>query len=101
MPSSELGTLQRNALSQLFGRRDFSPEDVAKLDYTRVERLPKIGRKGLEAIRAWLHTQGLDLTNPPGNGDTLANRRLRQRIATATRLLQRHGYRVTPPNGPG
>jgi hypothetical protein len=97
MASAKLGTMQRNALAQLFGRREFSAEDVAQLDYTLVERLPKIGSKGLETIRAWLQAQGLDLANLPGSDGSLADRRLQERLAHATRFLQRHGYRVIPP----
>lgn len=96
-----LSTLQKNALRQVFGRREFTAEDVARLDYRQVQRLPKIGKKGLEQICAWLQQQGYELSNPPmpenevGSGAAL---RLSQRLENAARLLQRHGYRVTPPD---
>ncbi|HEX5394287.1 MAG TPA: hypothetical protein VFW68_13455 [Rhodocyclaceae bacterium] len=99
MACIELSTMQLNALRQLFERRDFSPEDVAQLDYRRVERLPKVGKKGIEAIRSWLCQYGYDLHNVPEQGGDLADQRLRARLDHAERLLKKHGYRVEPPAG--
>jgi hypothetical protein len=96
MASAGLSTMQLNALRQLFERRDFTAEDVARLDYRQVERLPKVGKKGIEAIRTWLAQYGYDLLNVPVQDD-LAEQRLRERLDQATRLLKKHGYRVEPP----
>jgi hypothetical protein len=93
----ELSTMQLNALRQLFERRDFTVEDVAGLDYRQVERLPKVGKKGIEVIRTWLAQYGYDLLNVPEQNDEVAELRLRERLDQATRLLQKHGYRVEPP----
>ena len=97
MEVGKLGTLQRNALCRLFGRKDFTPREVANLDYAFVEQLPKIGKKGIEAIRSWLNAYGLDLNNPPMPQEKCLNKRLRLRLEHAQRLLVRHGYRVEPP----
>lgn len=89
--------MQRNALCQLFERRDFTPEDVALLDYRCVKRLPKVGKKGIEAIRTWLAQYGYDLANVPERHDEHSEQRLRLRLDQAVRLLLKHGYRVEPP----
>lgn len=96
MSYTNLNTMQRNALCQFFGRKDFTPQEVAALDYAVVAHLPKIGRKGIEAIRLWLQHHGLDLKNTPDDSDH-TDRRLNKRLQLAARLLQRHGYRVDPP----
>ena len=97
MEPEKLGTLQRNALCRLFGRKDFTPQEVADLDYAFVEQLPKIGKKGIEAIRSWLRGYGYDLNNPPIAQEKYIDKRLRLRLDLAQRLLVRHGYRVDPP----
>jgi len=97
MEQKPLGSRQRNALCLLFGRKDFTPEEVAKLDYAQVERQPKIGRKGIEEIRAWLQSYGYDLNNLPTGDKQPARKRLHLRLKNAARLLTRNGYRVDPP----
>jgi hypothetical protein len=57
-----LPTMQQNALCLLLGRRNFSPAEVAQIDYRRLEKAPRIGRKGILVIRAWLNRHGFDLT---------------------------------------
>ena len=101
MESQKLGALQRNALARLFGRQDFTPEEVARLDYAYVERLPKIGKKGVAAIRAWLAEHGYDLQHLPDVEATYARKRLQLRLTHAARLLLKHGYHVDPPQGEG
>lgn len=99
MDSQKLGALQRNALARLFGRQDFTPEEVARLDYAQVERLPKIGKKGVAAIRAWLAGYGYDLQHLPDTEASHTRKRLQLRLAHAARLLLKHGYHVDPPAG--
>ena len=93
----QLSTIQRNALCRFFGRKDFTPEEVAGLNYAQVERLSRIGRKGLDAIRAWLKTYGYDLGNPPAVDKSIIRNRLEHRLDKAAHLLTRHGYRIEPP----
>ena len=97
MEPAKLSTWQRNALSSLFGTKEFTPEDVAKLDHAAVARLPKIGKKGIEAIRTWLQGCGYDLSNLPEDNKGFAERRLKNRLLHAARLLQKHGFHVEPP----
>lgn len=92
-----LSTLQRNALAQFLQRRDFSPRDIAGFDYDQIANLPKIGRKGIVAIRAWLNHYGLDLRNPPQNENDRASRRQQAKLEQAINLLKKHGYRILPP----
>lgn len=97
MPAIDLSTMQRNALRQLFERHEFTPEEVAQLDYRCVERLPKVGKKGIGAIRVWLAQYGYDLRNVPEQNGEQLEQRLRLRLDQAVRLLVKHGYRVEPP----
>jgi hypothetical protein len=97
MEKNTLSTMQRNALCRLFGRKAFTPEEVARLDYVQVERLPKIGKKGIESIRSWLHGYGYDLSNLPADQNRISRQRLQARLENAERLLTRHGYRIEHP----
>jgi hypothetical protein len=94
-PVHSLATMYRNAIGEHFARRDFSAEELASLDYREVARLPKIGRQGLRAIRAWLRGQGLDLRNVPTVERPAGTRKAC--VERAIRLLERCGYRVIPP----
>ena len=98
MDSKRLGAMQRNALCRLFGRKEFTPEEVAGLDYTQVERLPKIGKKGIEAIRVWLKDYGYDLSNLPVTPHQCNVKKLKSRLDSAARLLAKHGYRIELPH---
>jgi hypothetical protein len=98
LPEEGLATMYRNALSQHFARRDFTADDLAALDYRVVARLPKIGKQGLHAIRAWLGRQGLDLCNVPREERPAAKVPSGKRtVDRAIRLLERRGYRIIPP----
>jgi hypothetical protein len=94
MNQAALNTMQRNALSQFFGRKTFTAEEVAELDYNIVAHLPKVGHKGITIIRAWLQQHGHDLSNLPVDDQPHDSRRLEQRLLQAAKLLQKHGYRV-------
>lgn len=97
MESDKLGTMQRNALCQFFGRKEFTPQEVARFDYAEIERLPKIGKKGIKVIRCWLQACGYDLCNLPEDKNHFGERQLHNRLQHATKLLVKHGYRVEPP----
>lgn len=97
MEPNLLGTMQRNALCRLFGRKEFTPEDVARLDYSEIERLPKIGKKGIQNIRSWLQSYGYDLNNLPADQSGFTQQRLQLRLKLAARLLSKYGYRIEPP----
>lgn len=93
-----LKTRQINALRLLLERRDFTPEDVAALDYHLLARMPGVGGKSLNIIREWLNSHGLDLLNSPGEyARTLRFCRQEARIERARFLLEKHGYSVLPP----
>ncbi|HMW62298.1 MAG TPA: hypothetical protein PLR94_05315 [Accumulibacter sp.] len=92
---AQLPTLQRNALRKIFGRREFTPQDVALLGYRRIEKAEGIGKKGLFAIRTWLQQFGYDVAppeNPAAEPAPQVSRRVR--IERAVRLLTVHGYTV-------
>lgn len=102
---NQLPTLQRNALRKIFDRPAFTPEEVARLGYRRLQQAEGIGRKGLEAITAWLGRHGFELKPPelPVEAPKLA-RGARRNIEQAVRLLRTHGYvvqvdRSLPPGG--
>lgn len=56
-----LPTLHRNALRRRFGRRHFTPAEVAELGYRSLARTEGIGRKRLGVIVAWLARHGFVL----------------------------------------
>ncbi|MDO6385423.1 hypothetical protein [Uliginosibacterium sp. 31-12] len=95
MPEGVLNTRQINALRALLERRDFTPEDVALLDYHTLSRMPGIGGKSLNIIRGWLAANGLDLANSPDDyRSSLRFCRLQERLVKARRLLEKNGYEV-------
>lgn len=93
-----LSTLQRNAIAQFLNRRNFSPKDIAGYDYQVIASLPKIGKKGIVAIRAWLIAHGQDLKNIPPEQSESAQRRHREKLVHAIKLLEKNGYRVQAPD---
>jgi len=98
MPEGSLNTRQINALRILLERREFTPEEVASLDYHVLARMPGIGGKSLNIIRGWLAAHGLDLLNSPTNySRSLKYCRLEVRLVRAQALLEKHGYRVVSP----
>ncbi|MBS1209407.1 MAG: hypothetical protein H6R19_1805 [Proteobacteria bacterium] len=90
-----LNTRQINALRLLLERREFTPEDVAALDYHLLARMPGIGGKSLNIIREWLASKGMDLLNSPEDySKSLRSCRLEARLERARKLLEKHGYDV-------
>ena len=89
-----LPTKQRNALSKLCERPDFTPEEVHALGHARLLKVSGLGPRGLDIIADWLAAHGLLLTRPQE-----ASRRGRQarRVDQAIRFLQRCGYEIRPP----
>lgn len=97
MPAG-LKTRQVNALRMLLERRDFTAEEVAALDYHLLARMPGVGGKSLDIIREWLTAQGLDLLNSPADySRSLRFCRLEARLMRARNLLEKNGFRVSPP----
>lgn len=96
-PLGRLPTLQRNALRKLFDRPEFTPEEVAKLGYRRLQQAEGIGQKGLTTIQAWLRDYGFEVQpDPPAlrrGGKRLSRRQLKD-LDSAMRVLQAHGYIV-------
>jgi GNAT superfamily N-acetyltransferase len=91
-----LPTPARHALCKLFGRAEFTAEEVFALGYRRLQRAEGIGQKSLQAIIDWLAQHGLALAPPAlpeGPPDDLPAA-LRQSIDGAVLLLRSHGYRV-------
>jgi predicted DNA-binding helix-hairpin-helix protein len=98
MQEKNLTTRQINALCLLLERKDFSPEDVARLDYHTLMKTPGIGGKSVYIIRAWLTEYGLDLHNSPAEfAQSLRQLRLRVRLERAEQLLRKYGYAVQAP----
>lgn len=60
-PIAPLPTMQHNALRILLNKRSFVAAEIARLDCRQLEKAPRIGKKGLQVIRAWLQQHGLDL----------------------------------------
>lgn len=89
-----LPTKQRNALSKLFERPDFTPEEVHALGHARLLKVSGLGPRGLDIIAGWLAAHGLLLTSQQE-----ASRLGRQarRVDQAIRFLQRCGYEIRPP----
>ena len=90
----ELPTRQKNALRLLLSKPVISPEEVAKLDYRVLERAPGVGKKSIDIIRAWLNSQGFEITGLP---ESTVNQRVVQRkrkLERAIDYLRWHGYEV-------
>jgi hypothetical protein len=90
----ELPTRQMNALRLLLAKPIVSPEEVAIIDYRVLERAPGVGKKSIEIIRAWLNSQGYELSGVP---KTEVNQRVIQRkrkLERAIDYLRWHGYEV-------
>jgi len=99
-----LPTLQRNAIGLLLGKRDFTPAEVAKLDYQQLERAPRIGKKGIGNIRNWLKQHGLDLDVPAAPVVTQREQQKERKLAQAIDVLTRNGFVImhearTKPRG--
>jgi hypothetical protein len=89
-----LPTRQKNALRLLLSKPVISAEEVARIDYRVLERAPGVGKKSIDIIRAWLHSQGYELNGLP---QVSANPRLVQRkrkLERAIDYLRWHGYEV-------
>ena len=71
-----LPTKQRNALSKLFERPDFTPEEVHALGHARLLKVSGLGPRGLDIIAGWLAAHDLQLDR-----------------AGAVRLLLLHAHR--------
>lgn len=89
-----LPTLQRNAIGLLLNKRDFTPAEVAKLDYQQLERAPRIGKKGIGNIRNWLRQYGLDLDVPAAPVVSQREKQNRRKLALAVEVLTRNGFVV-------
>lgn len=92
---SALPTLQRNALRKIFERPNFTPEDVARLGYRRLQQAEGIGQKGLNTIIAWLRDFGYELQptiSTSGEIDQNSPKRARKKIEFALRILRNNGY---------
>ncbi|MQY50805.1 hypothetical protein [Rhodocyclus gracilis] len=87
-------TLQRNALRKIFGRSEFSPEEVVALGYRRLQQAEGIGTKGLSTILEWLHAHGHDLVVAPPSRPRRSGVRTGQDVDQAIRLLRQNGYDV-------
>lgn len=90
-----LPTLQRNALRKIFERPNFTPEEVARLGYRRLQQAEGLGRKGLENIVAWLGSYGYELTLPVNAAPASDSLSLKpKKLESALRVLRTNGYVV-------
>jgi hypothetical protein len=89
-----LPTRQKHALCLLFDKPNFTPEEVAALDYRTLERAPGIGKNSLALIRAWLNSNGYEMPSlpppPPNQRDAQRQRKLERAID----YLRWNGYEV-------
>ncbi len=93
----QLPTMQRNALSRIFDRPDFTPAEVARLGRQRLARAEGIGLKGLATISEWLRHHGHELAidaRSPRSPDTAPPAQGTRKVEKALRVLQSHGYQV-------
>lgn len=101
-PMLALPTLPRNALRKILERPSFTPEEVAKLGYQRLEQAEGIGQKSLDIILAWLRKYGYELQPPPAppifSGSLRAQKRMKKNIDFALRILRANGYTVCLPD---
>ena len=96
-PLSRLPTLQRNALRKLFDRAEFTPEEVARLGYRRLQQAEGIGQKGLTTIQQWLKEYGYEIQpdpQPQRPSGKPSSRNVRRNLEVAMRVLRAHGYVV-------
>ena len=89
-----LPTKQRNALSKLFERPDFTPEEVHALGHARLLKVSGLGPRGLDIIAGWLAAHDLQLTSQQ---EASRLERQARRVDQAIRFLQRCGYEIRPP----
>jgi hypothetical protein len=93
----QLPTMQRNALSRIFNRPDFTPGEVARLGRQRLARAEGIGLKGLATIIQWLrrhgHEPAIDARRPR-SPDMTPPAQGSRKVEKALRVLQSHGYQV-------
>lgn len=93
----QLPTMQRNALSRIFDRPDFTPGEVARLGRQRLARAEGIGLKGLATISAWLRHHGHELAvdaSRPQSPNVAPQVQGAKKVEKALRVLQSHGYQV-------
>jgi len=96
-----LPTLQRNALCKIFGRADFSPEEVAALGHRRLQQAEGIGSKGLATIIHWLAAHGQPLTaTRTGKFRPTPRSCGNQDVERAIKLLRQRGYTVLKKSEP-
>jgi hypothetical protein len=89
-----LPTRQKNALCLLLNKPNFSPEEVAALDYRTIERAPGVGKHSLAIIRAWLNSHGYDVKGLPTVGANPREVQRKRKLERAIDYLRWHGYEV-------
>ncbi|MEY4593472.1 MAG: hypothetical protein RIR18_2367 [Pseudomonadota bacterium] len=92
---ADLTTLQQNALRKLLDQPDFTPGEVARLGYVKLQRAEGIGNKGLKSIINWLATHGYELAPQRNEKRDQTNNK---KIKKALELLQSHGYQIDQPD---
>jgi hypothetical protein len=89
-----LPTRQKNALRLLLAKPVISAEEVARIDYRVLERAPGVGKKSIDIIRAWLHSQGYELNGLPQVSVTPRLVQRKRKLERAIDYLRWHGYEV-------
>ena len=88
---------QRNALRLLLDKPEFSPAEIAALDYRIIERAPGVGRNSAAIIRAWLNSHGYELAGQPKPAPNLRIEQRQRKLERAIDYLRWHGYEVRRP----
>lgn len=93
-----LPTRQKNALRLLLGKPNFTPEEIAAIDYRLLERAPGVGKSSLAIIRAWLQAHGYEFKNLPALPANPRAAQRRRKLERAIDYLRWHGYEVKRSN---
>lgn len=97
--AKELPTLQRNALSKLFSRSQFIPQEVAALGYERLRKAEGIGKKGIVIINEWLKNHGCELRVDAKQEEKRLSGRAKRELASAINIVRAHGYTLQRTDG--
>jgi len=92
-----LPTRQKNALRLLLDKPNFTPEEVAAIDYRALERAPGVGKNSIAIISAWLQSQGYEVKGVPVAPVNRREVQRQRKLERAIDYLQWHGYEVHGP----
>jgi hypothetical protein len=92
-----LPTRQKNALRILLDKPNFTPEEIASIDYRTLERAPGVGKNSVAIIGAWLRSHGQELKGLPVAAVNQREVQRQRKLERAIDYLHWHGYEVHGP----